>query len=101
VNKVNDVATRFTEYCLNLSNDKFVELFRVPKNFTNLLIQHWKAHEKTRLGAPGKLEPDKDILLFLIHLRHYPTDHLLGSVFRTCKQTANGIRSWTLCDFIP
>lgn len=84
-----------------LHENDFKELIGVPKSqvykFIEIIALKYKEGEQR--GRPTKLNLHGEIMLFLLHFRHYPGDILLGVIFGIDKQTANNIHHRILNDF--
>lgn len=75
-----------------LDENDFKELIGLTKSkVTEFIIALESKHKKR--GRPTKLPCQEEVLLFLLHFRHYPVDVFMGAIFGINKQTANNITS--------
>jgi hypothetical protein len=88
-----EVEPHYVQYCWNLPNQTFLELCGVPKAYASSLTACWIKRQLSRRGAPHIFTGRSEVLLFLLHIRHYPTYIFLASLFETSKQ-----RLQRLCD---
>lgn len=48
-----------------------------------------EVHEQVQAGPPQVLSAADEMMLFLLHLRHYPVDIFLAAIFSVAKSTAS------------
>jgi hypothetical protein len=90
----------FTTFVLNSPEELVRELLGILKQDVKQFIRQRRT-DRELSSSPGPsllLSPSDEIVLFLIHHRHYIPDILLAATFQICKSTANRthhrIRHW-------
>jgi hypothetical protein len=78
---------------LNHSEEEFEKLIGLPKYVVLDFIEKRRENRQTTSkGRPLMLEPEDELLLLLIWLRHSLVDILLSSIFDISKRTATHVR---------
>jgi hypothetical protein len=87
-------------FCQNvfnlLADTEFHELVGLSKESVVWLINQIKIGHN---GRPKIFSIKDEVLLFLLHIRHYPVDVFLASVWYTSKQNIRNIRNRMLDEF--
>jgi tRNA(Ile)-lysidine synthase TilS/MesJ len=75
---------------MTLQDNVFEELVGIPKwEIMKFAKQHAIDRQKDKTGSSFHFSALDEIMLTVIHLRHYPTDLLLAALFKTVKSTSN------------
>lgn len=83
----------FVSYLNSISDQSYQELIGLPRSSVGQLVQKYIDHLCCKLGPPpSRLSPIEEILFILLHLRHYPVDIFLGSIFLISKSTSQAIK---------
>ncbi len=73
-------------------HDDFKELIGLSKKDVLHFSSLWNLHQTRKCGRHRSLRPEVEVLILLLHLRHYPNDLLLASIFRLPRNTIWRIR---------
>jgi len=89
----NLIKIAFTQLVLKYPDNTIRELLGIPIDGVRhwITLYHEQIHNVRSVGHPFLLCAEDEIVLTLVHLRHYPRDVFLGAVFGISKQTANNI----------
>lgn len=78
----------------SLTEEHFFKLTGVSKELTLKYEKEYESYlEITNKGRPHDLPPRDEVVIFLLHLRQYPVDLFLGTIFGVSKQTLRNIRN--------
>jgi hypothetical protein len=88
----------FSSRILRLSEDTISLLFGLTLNVILDFIEQWTSTRENSRGQPPVLTGTDEVLLCLLHLRHYPIDLFLAVIFdisqQTCYNTITRMRDW-------